>query len=243
MTDDPAVDVDAPAVLELEGIEAGYGRMRVLHGIDLRVGRGEILAVLGPNGAGKSTLLKVVAGSLAATAGRCLLNGTDLDRRRADQRARLGVCLIPEGRGVFPHLSVLDNLRVASHVGTSEKSLRDRAFAHFPQLADRRNQLAGTLSGGQQQMLALARGLATDPAVLLIDELSLGLAPIIVSELYQHVVALARAGLPVVLVEQFAELTLSFADRAIVVSNGRVTAAGTPAEVAPSLADVYLGGA
>jgi branched-chain amino acid transport system ATP-binding protein len=159
----------------------------------------------------------------------------------ADAIARAGVCLIPEGRGIFPNLTVAENLRMASYTGVPYREVLERAFAQFPRLGERRRQTAGTLSGGEQQMLAMARALATDPAVLLIDELSMGLAPIIVEELYGHVRRIASAGLSILIVEQFAHEILGVADRAGIMLHGRLLHSGAPGFIADELADAYLG--
>jgi branched-chain amino acid transport system ATP-binding protein len=229
-------------VLELAAITAGYGRLDVLHGIDVALEAGEVFALLGPNGAGKSTTLAVACGAIAPTSGSLMLCGRDVTGVSPDAIARAGVCLIPEGRGVFPNLTVAENLRMATYTGVSYRTVLDRAFSQFPRLGERRRQTAGTLSGGEQQMLAMARALATDPAVLLIDELSMGLAPIIVEELYRHVREIAATGLSILIVEQFAHEILGIADRAGIMLHGRLVHAGPPGFIADELADAYLGG-
>jgi branched-chain amino acid transport system ATP-binding protein len=229
-------------VIELRGIRAGYGAIEVLHGIDLDVAAGSVTAVLGPNGAGKTTLLKVLAGLHPATDGDLVLAGRRVNGARADDLTRAGLCLVPEGRGIFPNLTVRENLRVATHAGRPFGEVESEAYGRFPILAERRNQLAGTMSGGEQQMLALARGVAARPCVLLLDELSMGLAPQVVQHLYEEVVAFAKLGVAIVLVEQFARLALAVADRAVVLAGGRVVASGTPAELEGSLTELYLGG-
>jgi branched-chain amino acid transport system ATP-binding protein len=180
-----------PAPLSLLDVRAGYGRIEVLHGVDVEVPRGAIAALLGPNGAGKTTTLSVMSGLLAPTSGCRHVHGRHVNHATADELARLGICHVREGRSVFPNLSVADNLTVAASCGTPVERVVEVAFTLFPRLKERRTQLAGTLSGGEKQMLALARGLGTDPAVLLVDELSMGLAPIIVGELYEAVAAIA----------------------------------------------------
>jgi len=228
-------------VLEMSAIRAGYGNIDVLHGIDLALMPGEVFALLGPNGAGKSTTLAVACGAIAPHSGSLFLCGRDVTGAPTDVIARAGVCLIPEGRGIFPNLSVAENLRMASYAGVSYREVLDRAFTQFPRLGERRRQTAGTLSGGEQQMLAMARALATDPAVLLIDELSMGLAPIIVEELYGHVRRIAASGLSILIVEQFAYEILGIADRAGIMLHGRILHTGAPAFIADELADAYLG--
>jgi branched-chain amino acid transport system ATP-binding protein len=198
----PAADPTAAVepVLELAGIRAGYGRIDVLHGVNLRLMPGEVYALLGPNGAGKSTTLAVASGQIVPVAGNLTMFGRTMNGVPTDALARAGMCLVPEGRGIFPNLTVLENLRMATFTGTSMRDVTDRAFTRFPRLAERRKQTAGTLSGGEQQMLSMARALATEPGVLLIDELSMGLAPIVVEELYAHVANIAREGLSIVIV-------------------------------------------
>jgi branched-chain amino acid transport system ATP-binding protein len=228
-------------VLELRNIRAGYGAIDVLHGVDLVVRPGEVHALLGPNGAGKTTTLAVCSGQIAPSAGQLLLCGREVNGASTDALARSGVCLVPEGRGVFPNLTVTENLRMFSHAGTRFSDIRDRAFAQFPRLAERRDQLAGTMSGGEQQMLALSRALATDPALLLLDELSMGLAPLVVKELYGHVAELARTGMSILVVEQFAQTVLGVCDVASIMVHGRITQTGDPRDLAQDLASAYLG--
>ncbi len=228
-------------VLELSAIRAGYGRIDVLHGVNLRLEVGQVYALLGPNGAGKSTTLAVASGQIVPSAGTLSLFGRVVNGVPADALARTGVCVVPEGRGIFPNLSVLENLRMATFTGTPFATVQERAFARFPRLAERRKQTAGTLSGGEQQMLAMARALSTEPALLLIDELSMGLAPIVVEELYQHVANIAREGLSIVIVEQFAHEILGVADVAGIMLHGRIQQVGSPAEIAEELVSVYLG--
>jgi len=229
-------------VLELSAIRAGYGRIDVLHGIDIALHGGEVFALLGPNGAGKSTTLAVACGAIVPSSGSLFLCGRDVTGCATDAVARAGVCLIPEGRGIFPNLTVGENLRMATFTGARYRDVVDRAFTQFPRLGERRRQTAGTLSGGEQQMLAMARALATDPAVLLIDELSMGLAPIIVEELYEHVRSIAASGLSILIVEQFAHEILGIADRAGIMLHGRLMHSGPPSSIADELAGAYLGG-
>jgi branched-chain amino acid transport system ATP-binding protein len=232
----------APLIVELRGIRAAYGRIEVLHGVDLAVPAGAVTAVLGPNGAGKTTTLRVLAGLHRPTAGDVVLAGRRVNGAKPDDVARAGLALIPEGRGVFPSLTVRENLRLVTHTGRRLADVEATTYARFPRLADRRDQVAGTLSGGEQQMLALARGVASDPAVLMLDELSMGLAPKIVEDLYEQVAAIAAEGRSVVVVEQFARVALRVADRAVVLVGGAVVADGTPAELEGRLEEVYLGG-
>jgi branched-chain amino acid transport system ATP-binding protein len=201
-----------------------------------------VCAVLGPNGAGKSTLLKVASGQVRPTAGDVSVAGRSIAGTSTDQLVRSGLCVVPEGRGVFANLTVLENLRMASFAGTPTEEILDASFARFPILGERRRQLAGTLSGGQQQMLAMARALAVNPSILLVDELSMGLAPIIVEELYEVVAQIAdEEGLSLLVVEQFAHEVLKVADSAAVLVHGRISGWGTPAEINEILNAAYLG--
>jgi len=232
--------VTADPVLELSGIRAGYGPIEVLHGCDLTVGPSQVVALLGPNGAGKTTTLAVASGQIAPTAGTIALCGRNVTGVRSDALARAGVCLVPEGRGVFPNLTVTENLRMATFSGTSLSEIEERAYTQFPALRDRRSQTAGTLSGGEQQMLAMSRALATDPALVMLDELSMGLAPLIVEELYGRVAQLAADGVSILIVEQFAPAVLGVADSAAIMVHGRIVEQGDPGDIADHLTAAYL---
>jgi branched-chain amino acid transport system ATP-binding protein len=230
------------ALLELREVRAAHAGITVVHGLSLRVAAGQVVALLGPNGAGKTTALRVAAGVHPVQSGALLLGGRDVTGASPRDLARAGVCLIPEGRGVFPNLSVRDNLLMMTFAGRSRAQIEEVAFSRFPVLGQRAGQAAGTLSGGEQQMLALARGLATDPAVLLLDELSMGLAPLIVGRLYEHVAEIARQGVAVLVVEQFAAAALGIADHAAVLVRGRVERQGRPDGVLRAeLSALYLG--
>ncbi len=233
-------DAESP-LLEMRGVRASYGRIEVLHGVDLSLRSGEVLALLGPNGAGKSTTLGVLGGLVPVTHGCVHLFGRHVNGTAPHDLARLGMAMIPEGRGIFPRLTVHENLRMASYSGVDTATIEERAFERFPRLGERRNQLAGTMSGGEQQMLALARGLATEPALLVLDELSMGLAPLIVSELYELVARVASNGVSILVVEQFARTVLGVADQAAIMAGGRITAVGPPSEIEAELASAYLG--
>ena len=229
-------------ILELRNVRASDGSIEVLHGVNLTVGRGEVVALLGPNGAGKSTLIKVASGILRPSAGQLMIAGRDATGASANALARAGLCTIPEGRGIFPNLTVRENLLMATYSGHKLSDIEQSTYARFPRLAERRSQLAGTMSGGEQQMLSLARALATDPVILLLDELSMGLAPLIVSELYQQVAAIAAEGVSVLVVEQFARTVLGVADQAVVLAHGNVQAFGKASEIGEDvLASAYLG--
>jgi branched-chain amino acid transport system ATP-binding protein len=230
-----------PPGITVTGVRAAYGRIEVLHGVDLVVPAGSIFALLGPNGAGKSTLLKVITGRIRATAGEVRIGDAPVGRTSTERLARRGLCAIPEGRGVFPNLTVGENLRIWTYgCQLSAKEVEERTFSAFPSLSDRRKQLAGNLSGGEQQMLAISRALVSDPRVLLLDELSTGLAPRIVSELYELVDRLAAKGMTVLLVEQFVTTALSVATRAAVMVQGTIRGQGAPEDMAGVAARSYL---
>jgi branched-chain amino acid transport system ATP-binding protein len=229
-------------MLELQGVRAAYDNIEVLHGVDLQVRQGEVLALLGPNGAGKSTTLKVACGLMRPRVGKVLVAGRDVTGCRPEELARRGLVTIPEGKGIFPSLTVRENLVVATHGGRKLAAIEEIAYAQFPRLAERRQQVAGTMSGGEQQMLAMARGLASDPAVLLLDELSMGLAPLVVEELYGIVADIARRGVSILVVEQFARTVLGVADVAAIMLHGRVRSVGPPSEIEAELSSAYLGG-
>jgi branched-chain amino acid transport system ATP-binding protein len=233
-----------PPALELTDVEAGYGDMPALFGVDMVVPTGSVTAVLGPNGAGKSTSLRVVAGIMKPWGGSVRLNGRDVTGRSVRALARDGLCLVLEGRGIFPTLTVRENLLVQTHLrgrGTAGQ-IEEIAYGRFPVLRQRRNQLAGTMSGGEQQMLALSRVLTTNPSVILLDEISMGLAPKVVEELFGVVRQLAADGMTVLLVEQLAQGALGIADYVYVLNHGKVRSVGQPADVRDTIARSYLGG-
>ena len=229
-------------ILELRNVRASYGSIEVLHGVNLSVGRGEVVALLGPNGAGKSTMIKVVSGLLRPTSGQLVVGGRDVTGAAASALARAGLCTIPEGRGIFPNLTVRENLLMATFSGHKLSDIEESTYTRFPRLSERRTQLAGTMSGGEQQMLSLARALATNPVILLLDELSMGLAPLIVAELYQQVAAIAAEGVSVLVVEQFARTVLGVADQAVLLAHGKVQVSGKASDIGEDvLAGAYLG--
>ena len=241
----PGVVQAVPAVeplLELRGVRASYGTIEVLHGIDLVVPPGLVVALLGPNGAGKTTTLAVASGLLQPTAGAVMVAGRDVTGVSPEELAQRGLTTIPEGKGIFPNLTVRENLVMATYAGVSISHVEEVAYARFPRLKERRQQTAGTLSGGEQQMLAMARGLAVDPAVLLLDELSMGLAPLVVEELYGIVSQIARSGTSILVVEQFARTVLGVADVAAIMVNGQIRRVGHPNDVEQELSAAYLGG-
>lgn len=236
------VDGVKEPLLELRGIRAAYERIEVLHGVDFAIPAGTVFAMLGPNGAGKTTMLRVAAGLHRPTRGDVYMAGRRVTGAKADELARRGVCTIPEGRGVFPNLTVRENLRMATFAGVTLPEVEEATFARFPRLKERRHQQAGTLSGGEQQMLSMARALATRPALLLLDELSMGLAPLIVEQIYEVVAQVAKEGVSILVVEQFAATVLGVADYAAIMVQGRVVKAGSPAEMESELSAAYLGG-
>ena len=240
----PVDEVPPPPMLELDDVHAAYGRIEVVHGVSLDVPEGSVVALLGPNGAGKSTLLKVASARMPATAGKVAFEGVDVRRSSPDRLARRGLCAIPEGRAVFPNLTVAENLLMYSYRSRDTKlaDLEEHSYARFPVLGERRRQLAGRLSGGEQQMLALARALFTEPRLLLLDEISTGLAPLVVAELYELVARIvAEEGITILLVEQFAQTALAIADHAAVMVNGRIVRAGSPDDVNDHLVSAYMG--
>ena len=231
-----------PAV-ELVDLHAAYGRIEVLHGVSLTVPAGSVFALLGPNGAGKTTTLKVIDGRHKPSGGCVHIAGRHVNGASTDALTRAGVCGVPEGRGIFPNLTVAENLNMMTHTlrGLSLATVQEKTYRAFPILGERRKQLAGTLSGGQQQMLAMARAIVSDPALLLVDELSMGLAPIIVAELYDVLGRLAAEGTAILLVEQFARTALAIADYAAVMSQGRILTVGQPQDLGGEMAAAYLG--
>jgi branched-chain amino acid transport system ATP-binding protein len=236
--------VTPPPALELRDIRAAYGRIEVLHGVSLTVPSGCVFALLGGNGAGKSTIHKVASGRLAPTSGCVHVAGVHINGADPDAIARGGVCTIPEGRGVFPNLTVTENLKMMTYKGGLRlRDVEERAFSRFPRLKERRKQLAGTMSGGEQQMLAMARALVTEPSLLLLDEISIGLAPIIVGQLYEIVRQIRDEGISILVVEQFAHTALKVADYAAVMAHGEIMHVGEPKDIEEEVSAAYLGGA
>ncbi len=233
-------------LFEVQGLEAGYGEVRVLWGISLKARRGELTTIVGANGAGKTTTLRAAVGSLPILSGRVLFQGEDVSGLPAHQKAARGIVLVPEGRQLFAAMSVEENLEMGAYStrarGKFDKRLEE-VFELFPRLKDRRRQIAGTFSGGEQQMLAIARGLMSDPEILIIDELSLGLAPVIVHQLFNTLKALKQAGLSILLVEQNVHLAFALSDYAYVMAEGKLFTQGKPAELAKrhDIRQAYLG--
>jgi branched-chain amino acid transport system ATP-binding protein len=232
-------------MLDVSALRGGYGAVEVLRGIDLNIGAGEIVAVLGSNGAGKSTLNNTVCGLYPAFGGRVAFEGRDITRARHTDIVAAGLIQVPEGRRVFPNLSVRENLELGSYRRGREHRARNmqRVFASFPRLEERTAQRAGTLSGGEQQMLAIGRALMAEPRLLILDEPSLGLSPMLVDEVFSLVKRLNAEGLSILLVEQNIGQALEIAHRAYVLENGAMTFHGTPAELLgkSELKRAYLG--
>jgi branched-chain amino acid transport system ATP-binding protein len=230
-------------MLRLENIRAGYGGTTVLRGVSMLVPPSSVVALLGPNGAGKTTLLRVASGLLRPTSGQVLLDGRDVSRCAPNQLVKQGVCHVPEGRGVFPSLSVRENLILHSLPGTESASV-EKAVSAFPRLGERLSQQAGTMSGGEQQMLALARAYVQNPRFVLLDEVSMGLAPKIVDEIFEFLQLLAAQGASLLLVEQYVTRALAAADYVYLLGRGTVTFAGEPGELdADALAEQYIAAA
>nr|HET7859085.1 ABC transporter ATP-binding protein [Caldimonas sp.] len=233
------------ALLDVRALRGGYGRTEVLRGVDLQVDRGEIVALLGSNGAGKTTLNHIVCGLLPARGGQVTFDGDDLTNRHYRDVVKAGLIQVPEGRRIFPNLSVRENLELGAYARARERRAAnlERVYATFPRLAERTTQKAGTMSGGEQQMLAIGRGLMAEPRLLILDEPSLGLSPLLVEELFALIGRLHADGLSVLLVEQNVAQSLAIAQRALVLENGEQRFAGTPQQLLASseLKRAYLG--
>lgn len=235
------------ALLELDRVSVSYGSMRALTDVRIIVPEGCVVALLGSNGAGKTTTLRTISGLVRREKGRIRFDGTDVADWPPHRIAEAGIVHVPEGRGIFRSLTVAENLSMASYAGVSgrSKSIIDQAVALFPVLGERLEQLAGTLSGGEQQMLALARALVTRPRLLMLDEISMGLAPLITAQLFDTIRASKESGTSMLLVEQYVDAALELADYAYVLEKGRVVDMGEPADIKASaaLTDAYLGAA
>jgi branched-chain amino acid transport system ATP-binding protein len=230
------------AALELRGVTSGYDHSDVLRDIDLTAEQGTVTALLGPNGAGKTTLLKTVSGLIRPTAGSVILNGVDVTRIAANKRVAHGLCHIPEGRGIFRSLTVRENLELQAFAGEVDEAL-DRCVQAFPILGQRLNQRAGTLSGGQQQMVAMARAYAQNPKLILVDEASLGLAPIVVDEIFRFLAEVTKQGTSLLIVDQFVTRALALASKAYVMIHGALVFEGTADELRRGdVFEQYLGG-
>ena len=232
-------------MLEVQSLHAGYGQMKVLQGVDLNIQQGEIVALLGSNGAGKSTLNNNISGIYTPTAGAILFEGEDITGLRSEQVVQKGIIHVPEGRRIFPNISVRENLELGSYLRGQQnrKTNLDRVVGVFPRLQERFSQLAGTLSGGEQQMLAIGRGMMAEPRLMILDEPSLGLSPLLVEEMFGLIQNLNKTGLSFFLVEQNVMQSLEIANRAYVIENGKIVLSGnTDALLSdPELKKSYLG--
>lgn len=234
-------------VLKLESVELSYGAIQAVKGVSLTIKEGEVVTIIGANGAGKSTLLKGIVGLEPVQSGRIFINGADCTHVPSHQRVGLGLALSPEGRGVFADQTVYENLLLGAYSIRSDEDkvqqLVEREYKRFPRLKERANQLSGTLSGGEQQMLAISRALMSEPKLLLLDEPSLGLAPLIIVDIFKSIKALRDSGLTILLVEQMANQALAVADRAYVLETGRITLEGTGTQLLkdPAVRAAYLG--
>jgi branched-chain amino acid transport system ATP-binding protein len=237
--------MDTSALLDIHGLRAGYGETEVLRGVDLVVEPGEIVAVLGSNGVGKSTLNRTISGIVRARAGSIRFHGAAIDHEKPAAIVARGLIHVPEGRRIFPNLSVRENLDLGSYRRGAEHRAqnRERVFAIFPRLRERRSQRAGTLSGGEQQMLAIGRGLMAEPKLIILDEPSLGLSPLLVDELFALIQRIHADGVSVLLVEQNVVQSLEVADRAYILAEGKFVMSGTAADIGadPELKRTYLG--
>ncbi|WP_433386566.1 ABC transporter ATP-binding protein [Micromonospora sp. KLBMP9576] len=233
-------------LLEIDDVSLLYGRIQALHGISLTVDEGEIVALIGANGAGKSTTMRAISGIRPVASGSIRFAGEDITKLRADLRVRRGLCQAPEGRGIFPGMSVLENLDMGAYTRRDRAGIAkdlDRVLGLFPRLAERRKQAGGTLSGGEQQMLAVGRALMSRPKLLLLDEPSMGLAPMLIQQIFDIIVEINEQGTTVLLVEQNAQQALARAHRAYVLETGRIVKTGTGAELLhdPAVKEAYLG--
>ena len=237
----------SPALLRAEAVVAGYGKLEILHGVTLEVRPGEIVSVIGPNGAGKSTAFKTIVGFLQPRSGRIIFDGSEITALRPDQILRQGLAYVPQGRIVFPQMTVRENLEMGGYIESDRAKLREameRVFTLFPILGDRRKQKAGTMSGGEQQMVAVGRALMTNPKLILLDEPSLGLSPRLVTLIFDKLVEMKRAGYTLAVVEQNAAKALSVADRGYVLELGANRFEGTGQALLndPEVKRLYLGG-
>jgi len=233
-------------LLEIENITLLYGRIQALHGISVNVDQGEIVALIGANGAGKSTVMRAISGIRPVASGSIRFNGEDITRLRADLRVRRGICQAPEGRGIFPGMTVQENLEMGAYTRRDTAAIAadlDRVLGLFPRLAERRRQAGGTLSGGEQQMLTIGRALMSSPRLLLLDEPSMGLAPMLIQQIFGIITEINQQGTTILLVEQNAQQALTRAHRAYVLETGRIVKTGSGTELLHDSAvrEAYLG--
>ena len=247
MTPTAAMDaVPAQALLQVEQLALAYGGIQAVKGIDLQVFPGELVSLIGSNGAGKTTTLKAITGGMRALTGRILYQGSDIAGQGAWDLVRQGLCMVPEGRGIFGRMTIVENLQMGAYIRDGAAQIQadiDRIFTTFPRLKERRGQLAGTLSGGEQQMLAMGRALMAQPKLLLLDEPSMGLAPLMVDKIFEVIQSVAAQGMTVLLVEQNARRALQIANRAYVMESGLITLSGPAKDLLddPKVRAAYLG--
>jgi branched-chain amino acid transport system ATP-binding protein len=235
-------------LLELEDVRVAYGRIEALHGISIGIDEGEVVALIGANGAGKTTTMRAISGLLNLTSGRIRFKGEDISKLRADLRVVRGLCQSPEGRGIFPGMTVLENLDMGAYTRRDRAGVAEdlkRVFGLFPRLEERKKQSAGTLSGGEQQMCAIDRALMARPKVLLLDEPSMGLAPMLIQQIFNIITEISQQGTTILVVEQNAQQALSRATRAYVMETGTIVKEGTGADLLhdPAVREAYLGAA
>jgi len=233
-------------ILSIEQLQVAYGGIRAVKGIDLKVDEGELVCLIGANGAGKTTTLRAITGLARAAAGAVRYDGNDITRLKPHEIARRGLALVPEGRGVFAQLTIEENLAMGAYARTDREAIKadaERVFGLFPRLKERRRQTAGTLSGGEQQMLAMGRALMSRPRLLLLDEPSMGLAPLMVQKVFETIVAVSKEGVTILLIEQNAKLALEVSNRGYVMESGQITLAGDAASLLhdPKVRAAYLG--
>ncbi|WAM32807.1 ABC transporter ATP-binding protein [Caldicellulosiruptor morganii] len=234
-------------MLKINGIDVYYGSIQALFSVSLEVQKGEIVTLIGANGAGKSTLLKTISGLIRPRTGSIYFEDIDITKKSSMDIVKLGISHVPEGRRVFPEMTVLENLELGAYLRRDRQGIKEdlkRVFERFPRLYERKNQLAGTLSGGEQQMLAIGRALMSRPKLLLLDEPSMGLAPILVTEIFKIIKEINSQGTTILLIEQNAHMALSIADRAYVIETGKIVLSGEAKEIAanPEVKKAYLGG-
>jgi branched-chain amino acid transport system ATP-binding protein len=233
-------------LLQLENADLRYGKIQALHGISVEVHEGEVVALIGANGAGKTSTMRALSGVRGLSNGSVVFDGVDVTKLRADQRMRLGLVLAPEGRGIFPGMTVVENLSMGAYTRKDKAGIDEdfeRVFELFPRMGERRKQVAGTMSGGEQQMLAIGRALMSRPKLLMLDEPSMGLAPMLIQQIFDIITEISKQGTTILVVEQNAKQALSRADRAYVLETGRIVKTGTGAELLtdPSVREAYLG--
>nr|WP_326494423.1 ABC transporter ATP-binding protein [Nocardioides pini] len=233
-------------LLEMKDAVLNYGKIQALHGITVEVNEGEVVSLIGANGAGKTSTMRALSGVRGLSAGSVVFNGEDVTKMRADQRLRKGLVLCPEGRGIFPGMTVTENLNMGAYTRKDKAAVDedyDRVFGLFPRMEERKKQVAGTLSGGEQQMLAIGRALMSRPKLLMLDEPSMGLAPMLIQQIFDIITEISQQGTTILVVEQNAKQALSRSDRAYVLETGNIVKTGTGAELLddPSVREAYLG--